>query len=186
MDFNIIEYLKTGTPKQQEAYNVLTQYSIMEYLQPYSPILAGTIPIDIDTENSDLDIICYWEHVDQFKINLFNYFSGFKDFQLVDKMVQDERTVIANFIVESFEIEIFGQNKPSQEQYAYRHMVVEYYILLSRGNQFRQTIRELKDQGFKTEPAFALALGLKGDPYLELLKYEEKLKPYKRTKAKKH
>lgn len=186
MDFTTIKYLKTGTPKQQEAYKVLTQYSIMEYLQPYSPILAGTIPIDIDIENSDLDIICYWEHVDQFKVNLFKYFSSYKDFQLVDKMVQDQRTIIANFIVESFEIEIFGQNKPSQEQYAYRHMVVENYLLLSKGNQFRQTIRELKVQGFKTEPAFAHALGLKGDPYLELLKYEEKIKPYLPTKAKKH
>ncbi|TXK23272.1 DUF4269 domain-containing protein, partial [Pontibacter qinzhouensis] len=135
---------------------------------------------------SNFTEVLYWEHVDQFKVNLFKYFSGYKDFQLVDKMVQDQRTVIANFIVESFEIEIFGQNKPSQEQYAYRHMVVEYYLLLSKGNKFRQTIRELKDQGFKTEPAFAHALGLEGDPYLELLKYEEKLKPYLPTKAKKH
>ncbi|KAA3435927.1 DUF4269 domain-containing protein [Rufibacter hautae] len=174
MDFTTIEYLKSGTPRQQEAYHVLTRYSIMEYLQPYSPILAGTIPIDIDIANSDLDIICYWEHADQFKVSLFKYFSGYKGFQLIDKMVQDQRTVIANFMVESFEIEIFGQNKPSQEQYAYRHMAVEYHLLLSKGNQFRQTIRELKGQGLKTEPAFAHALGLKGDPYLELLKYEEK------------
>ncbi|MBK0404793.1 DUF4269 domain-containing protein [Adhaeribacter sp. BT258] len=186
MDFTTIENLKKGTPKQQEAYRVLTQYSIMEYLQPYSPILAGTIPIDIDIEKSDLDIICYWENVDQFKVDLFEYFSAYKDFQLVDKMVQDQRTVIANFIVENFEIEIFGQNKPSKEQYAYKHMVVEHYLLLSKGNQFRQTIRKLKVQGFKTEPAFAHALGLKGDPYLELLQYEEKLKPCLLTKDKNH
>ncbi|MEJ8757136.1 DUF4269 domain-containing protein [Pontibacter sp. H259] len=186
MDFTTIEYLKRGTPRQQDAYYVLTQYSIMEFLQPYSPILAGTIPIDIDIENSDLDIICYWEHADQFKVNLFNYFSGYKDFQLVDKMVREQRTIIANFKVENFEIEIFGQNTPSQEQHAYRHMVIENYLLLSRGDQFRQTIRELKVKGFKTEPAFAHALGLQGDPYLELLKYEEKSKPYLITKAKKH
>ncbi|RNI27028.1 DUF4269 domain-containing protein [Rufibacter latericius] len=186
MDFTTIEYLKTGTPKQQEAYKVLTSYSIMEYLQPYSPILAGTIPIDIDVENSDLDIICYWQHADDFKGNLVECFSGYKDFQIVDKMVREQRTVIANFMVENFEIEVFGQNKPSQEQYAYRHMVIENYLLLSKGNQFKQTIRELKVQGFKTEPAFAHALGLQGDPYLELLKEEEKLNPYLPTKATKH
>ncbi|KAA3437848.1 DUF4269 domain-containing protein [Rufibacter hautae] len=183
MDFTIIEYLKKGTPKQQDAYTVLTQYSIMECLQPYSPLLVGTVPIDIDIANSDLDIVCYWEHINQFKLILLKYFSGCKGFQIVDTMVQDQRTVIANFMVEGFEIEIFGQNKPSKEQYAYRHMVVEYYFLLSKGNQFRQTIRELKEQGFKTEPAFAHALGLKGDPYLELLKYEEKLKPYLPSKG---
>ncbi|WP_202923397.1 DUF4269 domain-containing protein [Pontibacter pudoricolor] len=160
MNFTTIEYLKTGTPKQQEAYDVLTKYSIMEYLQPYSPILAGTIPIDVDIENSDLDIICYWQNADEFKINLCKYFYGYKDIQIVDKLVRDQRTIIANFKVSNFEIEIFGQNKPSQEQYAYRHMVIENYLLLSKGNQFRQTIRELKVQGFKTEPAFAYALGL--------------------------
>lgn len=186
MDFTTIEYLKRGTPKQQEAYKVLTQYSIMEFLQPYSPLLAGTIPIDIDIETSDLDIICYWQHADKFKDDLFKCFSGYKDFQLVDKIVREQRSVIANFKVENFEIEIFGQNKPSQEQFAYRHMVIENYLLLSRGNQFRETIRALKVQGFKTEPAFAHALGLQGDPYLELLKEEEKLMPNLPTKIKKH
>ncbi|GAA4301039.1 DUF4269 domain-containing protein [Nibribacter koreensis] len=177
MDFTTIEYLKTGTPKQQEAYKVLTHYSIIEYLQPFSPILAGTIPIDIDIENSDLDIICYWHHSDEFKVTLSKSFNRYKDFRIVDKMVREQRTVIATFKVENFEIEIFGQNTPSQEQYAYRHMVIENHLLLSRGDQFRQTIRDLKVQGFKTEPAFAQALGLQGDPYLELLKEEEKLKP---------
>ncbi len=41
-----------------------------------------------------------------------------------------------------------------------------------KSKAFRQEIIALKKQGYKTEPAFAMALGLKGDPYYkELLNY---------------
>lgn len=81
-------------------------------------------------------------------------------------------TVIANFFLDGFEIEIFGQNIPTRLQFAYRHLIVEYNLLNKHGEKLRQKIVELKKQGWKTEPAFALALGLTGDPYAELLKFE--------------
>ncbi len=58
---------------------------------------------------------------------------------------------------------------------AYRHMIIEYRILLEKGEAFRQSIVELKRQGMQTEPAFALLLGLKGDPYTELLNVYKEL-----------
>jgi len=51
-------------------------------------------------------------------------------------------------------------------------MVIEYQLLVKHGSVCREKIIELKKQGFKTEPAFAFLLGLKGNPYEELLKYE--------------
>ncbi len=71
-----------------------------------------------------------------------------------------------------FEIEIFGQSIPTKQQFAYRHLIVEHHLLNKHGEEFRQQIIELKRQGHKTEPAFALALGLTGDPYTELLNFE--------------
>ena len=50
-------------------------------------------------------------------------------------------------------------------------MLIEYRLLRERGEMFRQEIIALKKQGHKTEPAFAIALGLKGDPYRELLNF---------------
>lgn len=44
---------------QQKAYQVITDHAILEKLAQYNPILVGTIPINIDIEESDLDIICY-------------------------------------------------------------------------------------------------------------------------------
>jgi hypothetical protein len=56
IDFSTIEYLKTGNPRQIRAYEVLIQNKIFFNLAEFDPVLAGTIPINIDIENSDLDI----------------------------------------------------------------------------------------------------------------------------------
>lgn len=69
-------------------------------------------------------------------------------------------------------MEIFGQPVPTKQQMGYRHLIAEHKLLMKHGETFRQKIIKLKKQGYKTEPAFAKALGLKGDPYLELLKFE--------------
>jgi hypothetical protein len=57
IDFTRIDYLKDGNERQKKAYEVLTKYRIFEKLKDYSPILAGTVPIEIDINGSDLDII---------------------------------------------------------------------------------------------------------------------------------
>ena len=56
--FEDIEYLREGNPVQRHCYAVLQNLRIMEYLRPYAPILVGTIPIEIDIEGSDADIVC--------------------------------------------------------------------------------------------------------------------------------
>ena len=53
-----IEYLKNGTKKQQMAYKRLKELNIFKELSDYKPLLAGTVPIRIDIEESDLDVIC--------------------------------------------------------------------------------------------------------------------------------
>jgi len=37
---------------------LLHKLEIFDYLKNYTPILTGTIPIEIDLPDSDLDIIC--------------------------------------------------------------------------------------------------------------------------------
>ncbi len=51
-------------------------------------------------------------------------------------------------------------------------MIIEHKILSSKGDEFRAEIIRLKQDGLKTEPAFAKMLGLQGNPYEELLKFE--------------
>ena len=154
---------------QQEAYRQLKALRIFEKLNAFGPVLTGTIPIEIDLPDSDLDIICQCEIHEEFSETLFNHYSNEKDFEIETKQVNNIPTTIARFPTESFKIEIFGQNIPAKKQHAYRHMIIEHQILEKMGEAFKLKIIELKRQGMKTEPAFAKLLGLHGDPYKELL-----------------
>ncbi|MCG8578242.1 MAG: DUF4269 domain-containing protein [Flavobacteriales bacterium] len=169
IDFKDINYLQKGNPKQQKAYEVLTRLEIFSLLAAFNPILVGTIPITIDIDSSDLDIICFFSSQTEFHDVIKMHFAHHHKFSIKSKGSR----VVANFHVDGFEIEIFGQNVPTHQQLAYRHMLIEHELLLKYGEAFRQQILELKRKGHKTEPAFAKALNLTGDPYIELLKFEQ-------------
>jgi len=170
VNFLDISYLQSGNEKQKHAYHVLTTHHIFDKLAPFTPILAGTIPINIDIENSDLDIICYVQDEVAFTKTLTNLFHNEKGFIITENSAF--QSIKANFFMDGFEFEIFGQAIPTLRQNAYRHMLIEHQILLEKGETFRQEIISLKNQGIKTEPAFAQLLGLKGDPYTAILKLE--------------
>ncbi|MCD0470758.1 DUF4269 domain-containing protein [Flavobacterium sp. JAS] len=172
IDFSTIYYLKTGTPKQILAFEVLTQNEILTNLVDFDPILVGTIPINIDIENSDLDIICYWKNKSDFAEKLNTFFGKENDFKIKETLIDNKETIVANFKINNFEIEIFGQNIPTKNQNGYKHMIIEYGILKAKGENFRLEIIKLKQNGYKTEPAFAYLLGLNGNPYSELLEYK--------------
>jgi len=171
-DFRNIDYLKIGNQKQIQAFKVLTEKKILMNLAEFYPVLVGTIPINIDIETSDLDIICYWIDKMVFTEKIQSNFNNEDKFIIRDTFINNQETVIASFETAGFKIEIFGQNIPVREQNGYRHMITEYEILQSKGENFRREIIKLKQQGYKTEPAFGLLLGLKGDPYSALLDYK--------------
>lgn len=170
INFLDISYLQSGNEKQVKAYRALTDNRVLEKLTPYHPILVGTIPINIDIENSDLDIICEVSDKNEFIDKLNVLFGSEKDFTIHEN--PKFNSTKANLIIDGFEIEIFGQNTPTTQQNAYRHMLIEHKLLLAKGEKFRQDIIDLKNKGYKTEPAFAKLLGFEGNPYEELLKLE--------------
>ncbi|WP_143960749.1 DUF4269 domain-containing protein [Litoribacter populi] len=172
--FNTIEYLQHGTFRQQQVYKLLTDHHVMVKLQPYNPILVGTIPLAIDIPKSDLDIICETQNPEQFKLDLIDKFGKEKWFSLKKVELHQKPTTICRFELEGYEIEVFGQDLQTEKQLAFRHMIIEYHILKKFDDDFKEKIIELKKEGMKTEPAFAKLLGLEGDPYLALLDYQLK------------
>src|SRR5262245_13391819 len=164
-----LSYLLRGTQRQQDAYRVLQILNLFRTLQDYAPILVGTIPLDIDIEQSDLDIICEAHDLVCFRHDVTKAFAQQAHFRVHETRKDNLPAVVASFTAAEFSIEIFGQPRPVTDQNGYRHMAVEARLLAFGGEEARTRIRELKRAGLKTEPAFARYFRLAGDPYQVLL-----------------
>lgn len=173
--FLSIEYLINGNPRQQKAYHTISRLNMMEDLREFKPTLCGTIPIGIDIENSDLDIITEVQDLIYFENMLRNLYGLQTNFKISRSMIRDVPCITVNFNFEEFEIEIFGQATPVQNQNAYLHMVIEH-LIMEQFPHIRTEVIHLKKQGYKTEPAFCKVLGLDGDPYDSLIEYGRKRK----------
>jgi len=158
-------------PRAQQAAAMLDTHPIMETLAPWDPVVVGTLPLGIDVPGSDLDILCEVHDRKAFTDTAAAAFGRFSTFAIVEVPTTPGATV-CRFEVEGLPVEIFAQPVPTRLQAGYRHMIVEARLLRQGGHSLRRRIRRLKEEGWKTEPAFARVLGLPGDPYDALLDLE--------------
>ncbi|WP_339317782.1 DUF4269 domain-containing protein [Paenibacillus sp. FSL R10-2734] len=172
-DWRNVDYLRHGTAVQREVFNLLTELDIMSLLTDYNPLLVGTVPLGIQVKGSDLDIICEVHDPVEFQARGSRYFGAMDGFVSVSRVVQGIPRTKINFMVKGWPIELFGQPRRTELQNGYLHMVIEAEILALMDEDFRQRIITMKSNGQKTEPAFAQALGLEGDPYEALLELEK-------------
>lgn len=171
IDFKDTEYLKRGNPRQKGVYRIISELGILSVLREYRPVVAGTIPLDIDVETSDIDVLCHVTEFDPFERILEKSFARCDKFQLKKSNRKDAGRVTAGFFHGGEKVQIFGQPVPVEKQNGYMHMVVEYRILGLTAESFRAEIRRLKEEGVKTEPAFAALLEIDENPYDALLHY---------------
>ena len=170
-DWFSISYLQKGSSAQQEAYQILLELKIMEVLKPFKAVLTGTFPLDIPVPGSDLDICCQSTSLPDLALACRKAFGLQKGFIITEKEIGGVPSLLVRFFFKGMLLEIFGQHVPVQEQYAFRHMVAEHYLLKKYGEPLRQEVLALKKAGLKTEPAFAKALKLEGNPYESLLRF---------------
>ncbi len=167
-----ISYLNRGDPMQVDICKILQDVEVLDKLWPYDPILTGTYPIGIYLPGSDLDIACVYKKKHEFLDALKDAFKSQNNFTLKEKQIRGIESVICRFKYNGYLIEIFGQPIPAEEQYSYRHMLIEHELLKENDETFRENIIALKKKGLSTEEAFAELLGIEGDPYKGLLRYE--------------
>jgi hypothetical protein len=154
-----LNYLRTGTPRQQLAYTTLQNLGVLTTLRDFDPVMAGTIPLNIDIASSDLDILCAVPpaQVSNFTNLLRSHYAHLPEYALAQKTINQRASVVCRFRYLDFVVEIFGQDCPTEAQHAFRHMVVEDVVLQAGGVTWCSAVRQLKEKGLKTEPAFAAA-----------------------------
>lgn len=172
MNWCDISYLQKGSEIQQKAFQCLSELHLLEILSRYHPILTGTIPIDIAIESSDLDVACQFSNSTEFEFFIKDCFGSYQNFISYKKIRLNQPIVVGSFLFRNFTIEIYGAELPVEKQNSYRHMLIENRILLLLGQEFKSQVIQLKQTGWKTEPAFAQLLQISGDPYQNLLNFE--------------
>lgn len=171
--FDPMQALKNGHEKQQLAFHAITHLGILEDFSTYHPRLCGTIPLDIDHKRSDLDIVFYAQDLKTVEREMNSIYGELPGFISKYKTIREKDVLVIEFYYQNFEFQLFIQDQPTEEQYAYLHMVVEWHVL-QKYPDWKEQIRHLKENGMKTEPAFCQLLDLKGDPYTALIAYGQR------------
>jgi len=164
-----LTYLNRGSERQREAFRVLIELDIFSVLAEFDPLLAGTFPLGLETPQSDLDIICFAEDLAHFAAMVSDAYGDQDDFEMRQTEKNGLPTQICHFQVREIPVELFAQPRHSEEQNAYRHLLAEARLLREGGEEATLSIRDLKLEGLKTEPAFGQYFCLPGDPYETLL-----------------
>ena len=154
--------------KNKKVFGALLKSNILEELSELDPVIAGTFPLGIHNDYSDLDIIVGGSDLDEMYSYVKKVCSPFSV-----KSIKEENYFTLNFSVDQIAFEIYGEEKASVHQRAFQHFQVEEKLLKVCSPLFRNSVQKARAKGLKTEPAFAEVLCLKNDPYEELLKFQE-------------
>ncbi len=133
-------------------------------LAAFDPHVVGTPPLGLDLPASDIDVLCHAPDPAAFISFLWLAYADRPHFS-IRQWIDRDRPVIASFEADGWCFELFGATRPVRQQDGWRHFEVERRLLQLGGVGLRRCVMEHRGRGLKTEPAFARALGLPGDPY---------------------
>lgn len=148
--------------------SAVTSSAVMELLKPFDPHIVGTLPLGIAVPGSDIDIVCHALDPNAFADIVWTHYQSADDFVLY-RWTSGTRPAIARLVWDGWPFELFGDQLPVRQQRGWIHFEVERRLLALDDGRLRRAVGKLRADGLKTEPAFAAALGISGDPYRGLL-----------------
>lgn len=160
--------------KNKNIYSALQNSKILENFKAHQPLVVGTFPLGLQDANSDIDILLNADDLGSLEKELMNFLGLSENFKIFRTVKQGLDSLVAQFEFQNVRFEIFAQKLETNQQQAFLHFQIEERLLRLGGSDFRAKVLNLRKQGLKTEPAFAQALSLSGDPYQALLNLQKK------------
>jgi hypothetical protein len=145
---------------------------LLVLLARFDPRVAGTLPLGVSLPGSDIDVLCYAPQPDDVADCLWESRERLPGLAL-RRWITAERPLVASFEIRGWPAEVFASPVEVERQAGWRHFVVERRLLELAGDTLRHRVLALRRAGIRTEPAFAAALGLQGDPYAALDRLSE-------------
>lgn len=158
--------------KNTKVWNAILNSKILEIFAKNQPLIAGTFPLNVEVETSDVDILLQSTELEAVKLTLNNHFGACQEFSQHTKVIDDLDSLVCHFVFNDVPFEVFVQNKEPVRQTAYLHFLVEERLLKLGGKDFKDKVAEERGKGSKTELAFTTVLGLTEDPFRALLKLQ--------------
>lgn len=160
--------------KNTKVWSAITQSKILDIFSEYKPLIAGTFPLNVEVEGSDVDILMQAKDLEEVRALVLKHFGNCTNFSQSIQKVDELDTLICSFIFNEVPFELFIQDKEPVRQTAYLHFLIEERLLKLGGELFKEKIINERKAGLKTEPAFAKIIGIEGDAYLQLLELQKK------------
>ncbi len=156
-----------------DARAILEDAGVFAAVAPFDGRFIGSIPLDLHGEQADADIVCRADDLQAFVAAMTAAFGDQPDFRAEIAPYLGRPSSIVRFVLGDLPVEIFARPEPVEDHESFRHHQAARRLLAIGGEPLREQVRGLKAMGFKTEPAFAAALGLEGDPGMAMLDLAE-------------
>lgn len=157
---------------QLRYYEAVEQLQLGRRLQQWNWQLSGLLPLGIEIDDAEIDVVCSCADPAIFAETVWNEFGAAGEFRIWQRTTK-EQSVVARFRAFGWEVEIYGSSVPLRQQLAVRHYEIEKRLLCLGGDRLRSSVRRMKQSGIKAERAFAMILNLTGDPHEALLRLED-------------
>lgn len=149
--------------KHPKAWKALQESKVLALFRDNNPLVVGTFPLGIETSKSDVDILMESSDLDGMERLLTKHFSHLPNFVVETQDVDELQTLICHFDLNDVPFELFVQNKETVKQTAHRHFLIEERFLKIGGSLFKEAVMKERNNGLKTEPAYAKVLNLNGN-----------------------
>jgi hypothetical protein len=156
-----------------EARAALEAAGVFAATAPYDGRFVGSIPLDLHGEDADADIVCSAEDLEAFVAAMAEAFDEQPGFRAQIEPYLGRPSSIVRFRLPDLPVEVFARPAPVEAHESFRHHKAAFRLLAIGGEDLAQRVRGLKAMGMKTEPAFAMTLGLEGDPAMAMLELAE-------------